>query len=61
MRLPWTVVRILAEHHDAGRFVRRQVQRGEDLVRRREDRVTGTLVGDELLQLVPVRLVELAA
>ena len=59
VRLPRPVVRVLAEQHHPGGLVRRQVQRGEDLIVWRENGVAGSLAGHEPLQLVPVRLVEL--
>ena len=55
------VVRILSEDQHACVGVRRQVERGEDLIVRRVHRVALALLGDERLQLLPVGLVELAA
>ena len=55
------VVRILPEDQHTCVGVRRQVQGGKHLIVRWEHRVASTLVGDEGLQVVPVRLVELAA
>src|SRR4051812_1497406 len=61
VRLARPVVRVLTEEHHASGLERRQVQRSEDLIWRRVDGVTLTLRGDELLELAPVRLVELGA
>ena len=55
------VVRILAEDQHACPGVRRQVQGGEDLIVRWVHRVAPALLGDECLEVLPVRLVELAA
>ena len=57
--LPRAVVRVLAEDDDAGVGVRREVQGGEHLVRRRVDAVVLAFGAHERLQLRPVRLGEL--
>ncbi len=61
VRLPWAVVRILPEHDDPCVGVGGEVQRGEDGISRRIHGVAGSLVGDELLQLRPIRLAQLLA
>ena len=53
------VIRILAEDDHLGVGVRREVQRGEDVVVRREHRAPVTFLTDEVLQGSPVRLFEL--
>ena len=57
--LAGSVVRILAQDHDLHFGERREVQRREDLVLRREHRSRDTLCGDERLQFCPVGLGQL--
>lgn len=61
MGLVRPVVRVLAEDHDAHVAIRREVQRGEHVVVGWIHRALPALVGHELLQFLPVGLVEFGA
>ena len=61
VRLPWAVVRILAEKHDPDVGEGGEMQGRENLVVRRVHLVGGTLRCDEAHEFLPVRLLELGA
>jgi hypothetical protein len=59
VRLARSVVRVLTEHHHLDVGQRCELQRGKHLVGWRIHRVVATFVLDEVLQLAPVRELEL--